>query len=359
MGKKMSKKTFLYDFHQKAGAKIVDFGGFLLPLQYEGIVEEHKWCRKNCCIFDTSHMGEFFIEGNIKEINKLVTIDIKNTKNKRCRYSFFLNERGGIVDDIIVYKFNDEKFMFVVNSANIEKDKKHILQNLKNCNFRDFSSVYGKIDVQGPEAKNVLEENFNIKLDLKYFKFDIYKIFEQEVIISNSGYTGGPGYEIYARGNLIKKIWEEIVKDRRVKPAGLGARDTLRIESGLPLYGNDINENTNPFEADLGKFVDIKKDFFIGQDALKNIKIQKIRKMLLAETKRPLRKGDLFIENKEVGYITSGSFSPILNKGIGIGYIYIEFKDRQICETENKISCKIFSIGEFKIQSIALTKSSE
>ncbi|MCX8082379.1 MAG: glycine cleavage system aminomethyltransferase GcvT [bacterium] len=348
------KYTTLYKKHIEAGAKVIEFAGFALPLQYAGIIKEHLWCRNSCSIFDTSHMTKFFLKGkNISlEMSNILTISVNSMETGQCRYCFILNERGGIIDDVVVYKFSDEEYMVVSNASTKEKVKKWYTTHTREIEIQDADIYFDKIDVQGPLSKDVLKDIFKIDLSsLSFYRFGKFDISKKEVIVSYSGYTGGRGYEIYVAKEDTEELWNLLLQDKRVQPAGLGARDSLRLEAGLPLYGNELDEETTPFEAGMEKFIDFSHDF-IGKNALEFSKPQKKIVYFISETRQSPRHGyKIFIEDIEAGYVTSGCFSPSLQKGIGIGYIKKGFTTPEIAYVSDrcvKIICSIVSKGYFK-----------
>lgn len=315
--------------HQALGARMGPFGGWLMPIQYEGIIAEHKWTRQYTSLFDICHMGEFIICADLSRsgLDRIVTMDLKNMPCGRCRYGFMLNEEAGIIDDLIVYRLEQEKWMLVVNAATAEGDKKHITALLsKDALFQDASMQMGKLDLQGPLSQTILKNIFGLGItSIKTYHFDYFFILGEENIISRTGYTGELGYEIYLSMDKIAELWKLLLKDSRIKPAGLGARDTLRLEMGYPLYGQDIDDKTTPLEAGLEKFVDFEKDF-IGKEALLKQKkggLGRRMRFFTTESRRPLRHdyGIFDANKKQVGRVTSGTYSPSLSCGIGMGYI--------------------------------------
>ncbi|MBN1444673.1 MAG: glycine cleavage system aminomethyltransferase GcvT [Candidatus Omnitrophica bacterium] len=318
------KKTSLYNAHERAGARFVDFGGFLMPLQYEGIVKEHLWCRESCSIFDTSHMAKFILKGKeaASELGGIVTADVKNLSEGRCRYCFILNEKGGVVDDAVVYAVSPEEYMLVANAGTKEKDIEWISSRLAKAELTDADTFMDKIDVQGPLSADVLRDVLGTDLSgLSFYGFGSYSVMGSGCIISYSGYTGERGYELYTKREKTEEVWESLLRDGRVKPAGLGARDTLRLEAGLPLYGQDMDEDTTPLEAGMKKFVDFSHDF-TGRKALEAKQPEKKIVFLLSSSRQSPRHGhDVFIGGAAAGVVTSGSFSPSLQRGIGIAYV--------------------------------------
>lgn len=322
------KETPLIDEHKRLGAKFAPFGGWSMPITYGSIIEEHKWTRTKSSIFDICHMGEFFISGKSSKqaLNKIITANLNKFKDSNCRYGFILNENGGIIDDLLVYKINDEKWMIVVNASTTEKDQAHIKKHLPDdVEIENISRITGKLDIQGPLSRDVLGNLMEDNLDkLNYYAFSYFEILGDENIISRTGYTGELGYEIYVKADKIKELWNKLLQDERVKPAGLGARDTLRLEMAYPLYGHDISEDTIPQEAGLNQFVDFDKDF-IGKSALLRKKDRGILRKLICfkslSRRAPRHNFKIYRNDKEIGFVTSGSFSPSLGVGIGIGYI--------------------------------------
>ncbi len=317
-------RTPLYEEHILLNAKMGTFGGWNMPIFYSSILDEHKHCREKVSIFDTSHMGEFIFKGNIKEsgIEEVFTQSLEKMLTGSSKYGFILNADGGIVDDIIVFKIAEDELMFVVNAATKENDFKMIKNKLKSGDLKDISSETAKLDIQGPLAREVTEDIFEIKLSLAYFKFSYF----QNITISRTGYTGELGYEIFLSSDMAIKIWKKFVADKRVKPAGLGARDILRLEMGYSLYGNDLDEETTPIEAGLDIFVDFSKNFY-GKKALQK-PLKKVKIAFKTETRRAPRRGyKILLNKKEIGVVTSGCYSPSISAGIGIGYINYKFKE--------------------------------
>ena len=326
------KKTPLFKEHKKLKASLSEFSGFLMPIQYESIVKEHLWCRGHCAVFDTCHMGQFRIEGetSAEEFNHLVTADVLSIDKGRCRYSFFLNENGGIIDDLVIYRISSASLMIVVNAGTKDKDEMHIRTYLGKSSFEDLNPLFGKVDVQGPESKEVIEDLFDLDLSgLRFYRFDYFDFLGGRYIISRTGYTGELGYEIYMETEKLSELWNKLLSDNRVKPAGLGARDTLRLESGLPLYGQDMDEEITPFEAGLGKFVNLDTDF-LGKRYLNERKEKDDRTLVyfISETRKAPRHnyGIFSNEGTEIGRVTSGTFSPTLEKGVGSGYVKSDYR---------------------------------
>ncbi|MBL8013185.1 MAG: glycine cleavage system aminomethyltransferase GcvT [Candidatus Omnitrophica bacterium] len=323
-----SKNTALVEEHVSLGAKMVDFAGWNMPLQYEGILQEFEYNRKTASLFDCSHMGEFFIEGTLTAsgLSRIVTQKLTDMPVKTCRYGTMLNENGGTIDDLIVYKISEEKWMVVVNAANIDKDRRHFLAHLsKSSGFQDVSLQTAKLDLQGPMSREVLGRLVPGIQTLEYYGFDHFDLLGEKVIISRTGYTGELGYEIYFPWTKVKELWKEILKNDNVKPTGLGVRDVLRIEMCYPLYGHELEEIISPFDAGLKKFVDLSKDF-IGKDGLLKREDSGLKRNLVcfasSNRRAPRAEHKLYsLDGYECGVVTSGTFSPALTCGIGIGLV--------------------------------------
>lgn len=347
------KTTILFEEHKKLGAKIGAFANWQMPIQYTSIIEEHNWTRTNASIFDICHMGEFMIYGDLEKSNldKICSRKLSSMKNNSCKYGFMLNEKAGIIDDIVVYKLEKNKWMLIVNAANIEKDEKHLRENFsKYAVLENISDKTGKLDIQGPLSKDVMKKYFGERIEnIRYYQLDQFQIENENIIVGCTGYTGEIGYEIYASLEKTKFLWDLLLQDERVKPAGLGARDTLRLEMGYCLYGQDINEETNPIEANLEKFVDYNKEF-IGKKSLVELKKKGIEKNLVGIitnfSRSPRHDYKIYLDQQEIGVITSGTFSPSLRTGIGLGYVKIGY---------DNLNTKVF-IGENKISGIITSK---
>jgi aminomethyltransferase len=331
------KKTKLYDVHKKLGAKIIEFGGFLMPVQYSSIIAEHKAVRNTAGVFDVSHMGEVFIEGE-KALDFIQYITINDASKLfpgRIQYSAMCYPDGGIVDDLLVYRLDNNKFMLVINAANIDKDLSWINENNKfNVNINNLSDAYSLIAVQGPNSKDIVQKISGSDLNFDYYYFSNMNIAGIDMIVSRTGYTGELGYELYFKGDekVAEKVWDDIFnsgKEFNIIPAGLAARDSLRLEMGFCLYGNDIDKTTNPLEAGLGWITKLKKDGFIGRDELLKIKSEGLKRKLSAlvsEEKAFPRHGyEITLNDKKIGRITSGTVSPILDKPIALGYVDSEY----------------------------------
>ena len=322
------QKTPLYEAHARLGAKMSPFGGWLMPIQYEGILAEHAYTRSMVSVFDICHMGEFLLEGDAvaSGLDRIVTQNIVSMPEGSCRYGFMLNEYGGVIDDLIVYRLEKEVWMIVVNAATIATDQKNFQENLLgNSHFDNVSGQLGKLDVQGPRSSEVMSGVFGVEIHkLDYYSFGEFTFNGESCIISRTGYTGELGYEVYVPVKDVASLWEIFLKDGVAKPAGLGCRDTLRLEMGYPLYGHELDINHTPIAACLDKFVDFSKDF-IGKEALLRQRKSGPKERLVcfkASSRRAPRNGfAIFKDGKQVGMVTSGSFSPSLSVGIGMGYV--------------------------------------
>lgn len=330
------KNTALTHVHEALGAKMVPFAGYNMPVQYEGVNAEHETVRNGVGVFDVSHMGEFLLTGPnaLSLIQKVCSNDASVLTDGRAQYSCLPNEDGGIVDDLIIYRFNEEKYLLVVNASNIEKDWKWISsKNDMGVEMRNLSDDYSLLAIQGPKAVEAMQALTSVDLSaIKYYHFEVADFAGIEhVIISATGYTGSGGFEIYAKNSEIEQIWNKVFEagaSYGIKPIGLAARDTLRLEMGFCLYGNDIDDTTSPLEAGLGWITKFTKDF-TNSEALKKQKEEGVKRKLVGFelTERGIPRHDYEIADKEgnvMGKVTSGTMSPSLNKGIGMGYVPAE-----------------------------------
>ena len=330
----MAKKTPLYDRHIELGGHVVDFGGYLLPTQYSGINNEHNSVRTKAGLFDVSHMGEFIVSGPDGEsfLQKMTVNDVASLSVGQAQYSAMCTKNGNIVDDLLVYK-KENDFMVVVNASNLEKDLNWLNSHkVGQVSIEDVSDQTGLIAIQGPRSRNILQTLTDTNLsNIQFYYFTEGKVSGMEAIIARTGYTGELGFEIYASSDDIGEIWDAIMDagaDKGLSPAGLGCRDTLRMEMKFALYGNDIDETTNPLEAGLGWITRLGKDDFMGKKALLEAKANVTRRLVCLEmTERAIpRQGCPILMNDEsVGIITSGTMSPSLETGIGIGYVDLPF----------------------------------
>ena len=329
-------KTPLYKKHIDLKGNMVSFGGYLLPTHYTSINHEHQVVRSKAGLFDVSHMGEFIVSGSDAELflQKITINDVCNLRVGQAQYTAMCFENGGIVDDFIVYKF-EGKYMLVVNSNNIKKDMEWLKKNkFGDIEISDISGDMGLLALQGPKSKDILQLLTDEDLDsLKFYTFLTGKINGLEATISRTGYTGELGYELYIHSDHIADIWEmllEVGKNHGINPVGLGCRDTLRLEMKYLLYGNDINEKTSPLEAGLGWITKLNKDNFIGKSTICNSQNKITKHLICIEMKEKSipRKGYKIYSGEDlIGEITSGTMSPSLGKGIGLGYVSTLFKN--------------------------------
>ena len=335
------KNTALTHIHEALGAKLVEFAGYKMPVQYEGVNAEHETVRKSVGVFDVSHMGEFLISGDkaLQLIQKVTSNDAEKLKIGDAQYSCFPNEDGGIVDDLICYRIKEKTYMLVVNASNIEKDWNWISKYNENigAEMHDLSEGYSLLAIQGPKAVEAMQSLTSE--DLEAINFYTFKVNDfagiENVIISATGYTGSGGFEIYCKNDEVEQIWIKVFEagaDYGIKPIGLAARDTLRLEMGYCLYGNDINDTTSPIEAGLGWITKFSK-CFVNDDYLKKQKEEGVTKKLVAFelTDKGIPRHDYNIvdaDGNKIGVVTSGTMSPSLKKGIGMGYVPKAFSKR-------------------------------
>ena len=328
------KNTALTAVHESLGAKMVPFAGFNMPVSYEGINIEHETVRTGVGVFDVSHMGEFLVEGPsaIDLLQKVCSNDVSKLEPGKAQYSCFPNETGGIVDDLIVYMFAPEKYMLVVNASNIDKDWAHInsYNETYGAALRNLSDTYSLLAIQGPKAVEAMQSLTKLSLkDIPFYHFEVGSFAGLDnLIISATGYTGSGGFEIYCKNEVAKQLWDKVFEagaSYGIKPIGLAARDTLRLEMGYCLYGNDLNDSTSPIEAGLGWITKFTKDF-VNAPALLAQKETGVFKKLTAFslTERGIpRQGYAILDaqGNKIGTVTSGTMSPSLGVGIGLGYI--------------------------------------
>ena len=333
------KNTALTETHEALGAKMVPFAGYNMPVQYEGINIEHETVRQAVGVFDVSHMGEFLIDGEhaLELIQKVSSNDASKLTIGKAQYSCLPNDDGGIVDDLIIYKIKEEQYLLVVNASNIEKDWNWIQsKNDVGAKIRDLSEDYSLLAIQGPKAIEAMQSITSHDLSaIKFYNFVVGDFAGVEhIIISATGYTGSGGFEIYCKNSDAKQIWDKVFEagaDFGIKPIGLAARDTLRLEMGYCLYGNDIDDTTSPIEAGLGWITKFTKDF-TNSEAIKAEKARGIENKLIAfeldERGIPRQGYDIVDHNgNKIGRVTSGTMSPSLGKGIGLGYVPKVFAD--------------------------------
>ena len=331
----LDKQTPFYSFHQEHKAKLVSFAGYKMPIQYDkGVSFEHNHVRHQAGVFDVSHMAQIMINGKYANelVQKITTNDIDRLTDGKVQYSCMLNAKGGIIDDLLVYRLNQESFMLVVNAANTQKDFDWICShNNLDVEVSNITSSRGLLAIQGPKAKDVLQKLSVLNLDeIPYYSFKLGSIAScPDIIVSNTGYTGSGGFELYLDKKYAATIWKSLLSDQIIEPVGLAARDTLRLEMGYCLYGNDINESRSPIEAGLSWIVKTNKDF-IGKEVISRQLQTGVRDNLIGFElidKGVPRQGYKILDDKDnlIGEVTSGTMSPYLKKGFGMGYIKREY----------------------------------
>ncbi len=334
------KQTPLYPMHLKYNGKIIDFGGWELPVQYEGmgIIKEHNMVREKAGLFDVSHMGEVMVTGDKAEefVQKLVSNDVKILQDYQVVYGLMCYPSGGVVDDLLVYRYNSSKYLLVINAANVDKDFAWIQENLvPGVSATNISDQYAQLALQGPEAQAILQKIIDVDLNsIRFFWFNPQvKISGVECIVSRTGYTGEDGFEIYVSPQDAAFIWEEILSagEDLVSPVGLGARDSLRFEAKLPLYGQEIDQDITPLEAGLGFFVKLNGDDFIGRSALLKQKEEGLKRKLVEFSMVgkgiPRSHYEVQKDGAVIGHVTTGLHAPTFKKPIGLALINIEFTE--------------------------------
>jgi len=335
------KRTPLYQAHIDLAGKMVDFGGWNMPVQYSaGVIEEHMRTRTQAGLFDVSHMGEIFVEGEeaISFVNRLTTNDVTKLVDGQAHYSALTNDDGGVVDDLLVYRFNQDKLLLVVNASTTDKDWNWITSHKgdENITLTNASSDYCQIAVQGPLAKIILEKLTDTDLDeINYYHFTVGMVDGVDAIISRTGYTGEDGFEVYAAPDYARQLWDTLLEagyygtENGILPAGLAARNTLRLEAGMSLYGHELSDEITPLEANLGWITKLQKGSFTGSDDLAKQKKDGIKRRVVGfeMTDRGIARDgfDVYINGSKVGYVTSGSPAPFLQKNIGLAFVPVEF----------------------------------
>jgi aminomethyltransferase len=335
------KKTPLNEAHRAAGGKMVEFGGWDMPVQYTpGVIEEHLRTRTSAGLFDVSHMGEIWVEGAdaIEFVNRLTTNDVTKLVDGQAQYSALTNENGGVVDDLLVYRFDFDKLLLVVNASTTEKDWDWITSHKKDevITLTNASKDYCQIAVQGPRALNILQRLTDAELsDIKYYYFTTGKVDGVDSIISRTGYTGEDGFEVYAAPQYARQIWDSLLETGNygeadgILPCGLAARNTLRLESAMSLYGHELGDEITPLEAGLGWICKLNKGEFTGREILARQKQEGIRRKLVGFEMIDRGIGrdgfDVYIAGEKVGFVSSGSPAPYLKKNIGLAFVPAEF----------------------------------
>ena len=325
-----NKRTCLYDKHVALHAQMAPFGGFEMPIQYSGIVDEHNAVRHTCGIFDVSHMGEVLITGPDAEkyVQHIFTNDISNAPSGKIFYGIMLYPNGGSVDDLLVYKKEENQFFLVINAANIDKDVEWMKNHSVgfNVSIINQSDYYGQVAIQGPLSESLIEDILNIPCkELIFYTFKELTIDNENILISRTGYTGEDGFEIYGSHNFINNIWDLMIKSGKVKPCGLGCRDTLRFEVGLPLYGDELSPEISPIEAGLGMFVKTDKTEFIGKEVVAKQKAEGVSRKIVGielESKAIPRHGyPVEADGKIIGSVTTGYNSISTGKSVCMALI--------------------------------------
>lgn len=332
------KKTPLNDVHRASGGKMVDFGGWDMPVQYTaGVIAEHLATREKAGLFDVSHMGEIWVEGEdaIKFVNRITTNDVTKLVDGQAHYSALTNETGGVVDDLLVYRFDEDKLLLVVNAGTTDKDWEWITSRLngENVTLTNASADYCQIAIQGPRALEIAQKFTDVNLsEIKYYHFTAGTFDGVDAIISRTGYTGEDGFEIYANKDHAVKLWNDFIEagaEFGILPCGLAARNTLRLESAMSLYGHELSDEISPLEAGLGWICKINKGDFIGREHLVKLKENGLNRKLVGF--EMIDKGiardemDVYINDEKVGIVTSGSPAPFLKKNIGLAFVPAEF----------------------------------
>lgn len=336
---KMDKKTPLYDCHVALGGKIVPFAGYLLPVQYgTGVITEHNTVRTKAGLFDVSHMAEIVLEGPdaLKNANMFTTVFVDEMYIGQVKYSPMCNEQGGIVDDLMVYKMKEDKYLFVVNAANHEKDYAFMKAHLTgDVTMTDISEDVAQIALQGPEADAILRKICKEEdIPAKYYSFveeGKLQLKDKEItaIVSKTGYTGEDGYELYCKSEDAADLWNtllEVGKENGLIPCGLGARDTLRMEAAMPLYGHEMNDELTPREAGLSYFLKMDKPDFIGKSAIEAKGAPTVKRVGLEITGKGIARehSDIYVNGEKVGHVTSGTHCPFIGKAIAMAYLPVE-----------------------------------
>lgn len=354
------KQTPLFGWHDANGGKMVEYAGWQMPVQYEGLIAEHQAVRQKAGIFDVSHMGEVRVRGKeaLNFIQHLLTNDFSSMKDGEILYTFMCYPEGGVVDDLLVYRFGENQYLLVINAGNVEKDLVWIQKEAEafDVTINDESENTGELAIQGPLAEEITQQLTDTDLsEIKFFHFkDNVTIEGVNCLISRTGYTGEDGFEIYTQWEDLEPVWKALMeagKEKGIQPAGLGCRDTLRFEAGLPLYGHEISQDISPLEAGFGFFVKLKKEDFVGREALVKQKQEGIpRKLVGFELigRGIARSGyDVVLNDEKIGFVTTGYLSPTLNKNIGLALVdrkAIENADQMQIQIRNKrVDAKLIS----------------
>jgi aminomethyltransferase len=331
------RRTPLYDVHRRLGARMVEFAGFSMPVQYTSIVEEHRAVREAAGLFDVSHMGQIRLEGSgaVAAAERLLTRSVASLRSGRVRYALMCNEEGGVVDDVTVYRLAEDALLLCVNAANVEKDYRWIAHHAPaEAGVRNMSDTTSLLALQGPVGVEVLAALSSPRVvELVRYGFDHLEVAGCNALVSRTGYTGSDGFELYLAAEDTERVFEALLREGQgagLVPAGLGARDTLRLEAAMPLYGHELDETTSPLEAGLGRFVKLEAGGFIGAEAIAQRRDAGLRCSLVGfelEGRGVARAGyDVAHDGRKVGRVTSGAPSPTLGKSIGLAYVPPEFR---------------------------------
>ena len=344
-----NKRTCLYDKHVALGALVSPFGGFDMPIQYTNIVDEHNAVRQACGVFDVSHMGEVLVTGAESEkfVNYIFTNEIAGAPDGKIFYGMMCHPTGGVVDDLLVYKMSEQRFFLVINASNIDKDVAWIMENAKNFDVvvENQSEKYGEVAVQGPKTEEIVERVLGIHCsDLTFYTCKEIEYNGETVIVSRTGYTGEDGFEIYGSHAFTNEVWDKLLASGEVNPCGLGCRDTLRFEVGLPLYGDELADDITPLEAGLGMFVKLEKDF-IGKEALVKQKADGLKRKIvgieLKDKAIPRHGYDVEVDGKVIGVVTTGYNSISTGKSVCMAMLDIDYA-KMDTEVAVRIRKKVF-----------------
>ena len=324
------KKTCLYDCHIELGAKMSPFGGFMMPIEYSTIIDEHNAVRNHCGVFDVSHMGEVMVTGADAEryVNHIFTNDITNAPKGKIYYGMMLYPNGGTVDDLLVYKVDEAQFLLVINASNIDKDYDWMKQNAAGFDvvLDNQSDVTGQLAIQGPDAERIVSELFKIEVaHLEFYTFEYAQADGETILVSRTGYTGEDGFEIYGSYAFIINAWKRLLASGGVKPCGLGCRDTLRFEAALPLYGHELSDDISPIEAGLGMFVKLNKEEFIGKEAVAEQKANGVSKKVVGieilDRAIPRNGYDIEVDGNKIGTVTTGYHTITTDRSVCMALI--------------------------------------
>lgn len=345
------KQPISHQFNLANNARFADFGGWQMPTFYSSIIEEHKACREHIGLFDVSHMGRWWVTGSQAEefLNYISSNDLRKLTEERGLYAAMLNDAAGIIDDLIIYKINPEKFLLVNNAGNHAKDSAWYQKQVVGFDVKleDITPSWGQIAIQGPAAKAATEKLLGLSNSLKYFSFKEITYQRESLIIAATGYTGEQGYELYGPAKLLMQIWQELITKENALPCGLGSRDLLRLEAGYCLHGNDIDENSTPYEAGLAWVCKLEDHEFIGKNHVTN-KNKKLIGLAFPEAEKLIPRAHTSVmdaQGNKIGEITSGNFSYLLNRAIALAYIDVDYQENSV-EIEIRGKKAVASIGE-------------